>query len=236
MSDSGAVIKRPLLLLVAALAGCGGSTTAETAPTAGPATTTAPATTSVVVYELRDGKVAPERRRVSSIRAVAAAALAELGVDVHRLSIVDGTATIELDPPPSEEVLAQIVYTLTRFPTVARVGLAGRTLTRADFERLTPQILVEQPLPGDAVGRTIEASGTANTYEATFQLELAAGGKTVSSQVVTATSGSGRRGTWTASIPVPAELSGPTTIVAYEASAEDGSRLHQVEIPVRISP
>jgi hypothetical protein len=50
----------------------------------------------------------------------------------------------------------------------------------------------------------------------------------------TATSGTGTRGTFETELAVP-DLDGPATIVAFEASAEDGRPLHVVEVPVTVS-
>jgi hypothetical protein len=51
---------------------------------------------------------------------------------------------------------------------------------------------------------------------------------------VTATSGSGTRGTFDFAAQFTAAQSGPGKLVVYEISAANGSRIHQVEVPVRI--
>jgi hypothetical protein len=51
---------------------------------------------------------------------------------------------------------------------------------------------------------------------------------------VTATSGSGQRGTFAATVAYPG--SGPAVLVGYEASAEDGSPIHRVEVPISLLP
>ena len=78
-----------------------------------------------------------------------------------------------------DEALAQIVYTLTQFPTVESVEIDGESYTRADFEEQTPSVLVESPLPFEEVTSPLRATGTANTFEAT---------STTSSPTPTATS------------------------------------------------
>ena len=42
---------------------------------------------------------------------------------------------------------------------------------RADYEELTPAILAERPAPGEGVRDPLRIDGTANTFEATFQVE-----------------------------------------------------------------
>ena len=230
---------RPLavaLLLVAALAaGCGASggpsaeSTAETATTQ----TATDATSTVVAYVVRNGKVAAERRVVPATKAVGRAALDELGLPVASLTIADGTAHVELAREPTELERAQIVFTLTEFPTVQRVEIGGRTLTRTDVDLLAPPIVVVEPQPGDTVSSPVRVRGSADALEATFQIEvLDRTGTVVAHRTVTATSGSGERGSYDVSIPYEGAERGPGRIVAYEDSAADGSRIHVVETPV----
>jgi hypothetical protein len=69
-------------------------------------------------------------------------------------------------------------------------------------------------------------------FEATLQLRVVQSGKNVYEHFVTATSGSGERGTFSWEIPV--SITGPATLEAFEYSAEDGSEIHKVAIPIRI--
>jgi hypothetical protein len=107
-------------------------------------------------------------------------------------------------------------------------------MTRKDMEEWTPAILVESPVVGEAVRSPIRARGTANTFEANFILRLEARGKKLAERFVTATSGSGERGTFDATIAAPAGTTGPVTLVAFEPSAEDGRPQHVVRIPLRL--
>ena len=78
--------------------------------------------------------------------------------------------------------------------------------------------------------------GTANTFEATFQVELLdADGRVVGKRFATATSGSGTRGTFDVTVPFSARKPGGTLVV-YEDSAKDGSRINVVRIPLRLQP
>jgi len=130
---------------------------------------------------------------------------------------------------------AQIVYTLTQFDPTKSVVLNGKSYTRADFEDRTPAILVESPLPFQAVSAPLRVTGTANTFEATFEYELLdPAGKVLSHNFVTATSGSGTRGTFDFTIPFEAP-NGIGKLVVYESSAADGSRIHVVEIPLTLA-
>lgn len=243
------------LVAVLLLAGCGGGDEATTDTTT---TTTAPVeTTTLGVYWLYEGKVWPAMREVDETQAVATAALEELlagptdeeqvqfsfstaipeGVELGPVSVEDGVARVRLTGDLSEEALAQVVYTASQFPTVDSVEVNGERRTRADFEDLTPAILVESPLYFEDVGNPVRATGTANTFEATFQYELAdTDGRVVDSGVVTATSGSGTRGTFdftTNEYEIP--FDGVGALFVFEVSMKDGSRIHLREIPVRMA-
>lgn len=211
----------------------------------------------VRVYWLSDGKVWPLARETSSEgRESQALALLfegpteeerdELGLSTavpeptgtYRLSAGQGVARYSGSPAFVErEAIAQLVYTLTQFPTVDSVEVEGEGYTRADFENLTPAILVESPLAFEEVGNPVRATGTANTFEANFHYELTdTDGRIVDEDFVTATSGSGERGTFdftTAEYEIP--FDGIGALIVFERSAEDGSRINLVEIPVRMS-
>ena len=248
-----------LSVLVAAaallLAGCGGDE--EATPTDTDTTTVPAETTELRVYWLRDGKVWPALREIDQTTAIAQAALDELlagptaeeGAELEFTtaipedtegvvaSVEDGVATVELSTDLPDEPLAQVVYTLTQFVTVESVDIQGNTLTRADFEDFTPAVLVESPLSFESVASPLRVTGTANTFEATFNYELAdTDGLIVDENFVTATSGTGTRGTFdftTAPFTVP--FDGVGSLIVFELSAKDGSRINLVEIPLRMA-
>ena len=229
-------VARALIALVALVlvAGCGGDDDAST-----DTTTTAPSeTTTVRVYWLRDGKVWPAMREVEETDDLLNAALDELraGPDPSRSR---ASSTSPRLFPQSQETelpragLAQLVYTLTQFPDPDSAEIDGVNYTRADFEEQTPSVLVESPLSFEEVTSPITATGTANTFEATFHYELTdTDGLIVDDNFVTATSGTGTRGTFeftTDDFTVP--FDGVGSLIVFERSAEDGSKIHIVEIP-----
>jgi germination protein M len=249
---------------VAILAGCGGddesSPAQSTVPaTAGPAVTaTVPDTAPAIlkVYFLQDGRVAVASRSVVAGPAVARAALVQLlegptaaesarglrsaipaGTELEDIAIDDdATALVELSRSLDTAATAQVVYTVTQFQSVRRVRLDGADYVRADFEEQTPAILVESPVPGEDVSSPLRIEGTANTFEATFQVEVVdARGRVLGQRFVTATSGSGERGTFDAAVAFAA-MQGPVRLVTYEVSAEDGSRINETAIPLQVAP
>ena len=250
-----------LTLGLAACGGDGGSTTAteqtttfDTDTTITTTTTTAPETTKLRVYFLLNGKVQPVAREVPKTQAVAQAALDELAAgttagegdlgltsdasfDISGVTIENGIATLDGEVPTSRTGRAQVVYTLTQFPTVQHVEIDGKHYARADFEDETPGILVESPLAFETVSNPIHATGTANTFEATFNYEVVdPAGKVVDKNFVTATSGTGTRGTFDFTTKPYTGKAGEGALVVFEVSAKDGSRTKEVRIPVQLEP
>src|SRR5438067_881960 len=145
----------PLVFVAAIAAGCGHSSRNATPPPTSTGTTpSAPATTSSTsgtttteamttslrIYLLRDGKVAPARRDVPATAEVATAVVHALaqgpttqersaglstayptGSPVTGITVDNGVATATLNETLSHAALAQLVYTLTQFATVQGV-------------------------------------------------------------------------------------------------------------------
>ena len=248
-------MKRALFLLVLGLllAGCGGDDSSEATSAD---TVTLPASRGAQVYVLRDGKVWPVARELPATDTEAAAVDSLLDgpsseeesaldattaipadTEIDDVQVADRVATVSTSEDLSTEARAQLVYTLTQFSTVDSVEIDGTSYTRADFEDSTPAILVESPLPFEEVTSPITASGTANTFEATFNYELTdTDGRIVDENFVTATSGTGTRGTFEFTTkPFTVPFDGVGSLVVFEPSAEDGSRTKLVEIPLRMS-
>jgi len=236
------------------IAGCGGGRNgSQSSPPV--TTTTTPAARPVLVYFLRGGQVWPVRGHVADPKAVARATLEVLldgpldgerpdlglrsaipeGSKLEEVSTAGNATIVKLSRDLPAAALAQVVYTLTQFPTVTAVEYKGKRYTRADFEDLTPPILVEAPLSYQEVSSPIHVTGTANTYEATFDYELLGeDGKVLSKNYVTATSGSGTRGTFDFTVPYKLDQDAPGKLVVYEVSAENGKRIHTQEIPLQL--
>ena len=171
MAGLTAVLSRaalPAVVVVAIVAaGCGSTetVTVTTTVTQTVTTTTPAAKKTVRAYFMRDGKVGPVARALEQVdRASLLAAVAAGPTDAERaIGFTQGEAT---------ERTAEEVYTLSQFDPKKPVEVAGKSYTRADFEDLTPAILVESPLPFAAVSSPLRVWGTANTFEATFEYEL----------------------------------------------------------------
>lgn len=145
--------------------------------------------------------------------------------------------------------LAQVVFTATQFPQVhgVRFLLDGHAVTtfssegimlrgsqtRAGYEDVAPPILVEWPAVGDTIRSPLHLAGTANVFEATFELRLlGANGRVLAHKTVHATCGTGCRGHFRVQVPFTWSGAARGTVVVFEPSAKDGSPIHQVRVPV----
>lgn len=176
------------------------------------------------------------------------------------LTIADGTATVDFSRDFEETgvgtlldgyQIPQVVYTLTQFPTVKRVEflLEGRSVevlgghgiilngpqTRKEWEQALPPIVVERPYPDQRVGRTFEISGIANVFEATVSWRLTdTEGEPFKEGFVTATCGSGCWGTFEDRISLERVPGEKIVLEVFQSSAEDGSPLNLVKIPLNV--
>jgi len=173
------------------------------------------------------------------------------------LDIDDGVATVDLSLEYASGGgslsmlmrLAQVVFTLTQFPTVdgVRFMLDGEPIdvlggegviidhpmTRSDYEGLSPAILVESPTLGATVGSPLRVTGTANVFEAVFRVNIVDwDGRIIADEVVMATSGTGTRGTFDVTLTFPVEPAGRGALIVFAESAKDGSAIDVVEIPL----
>jgi hypothetical protein len=86
------------------------------------------------------------------------------------------------------------------------------------------------------VASPISFSGTADVTEGTVSVQLrGSDGSVLASSYVTATCGSGCRGSFSGHVAAPQGYHGVATLRFFEASAEDGSALHVVEVPVTVA-
>jgi germination protein M len=173
------------------------------------------------------------------------------------INIENGVATVDLSSDfeagggsfSMQMRIAQVVFTLTQFETVdavlfhidgqPREAIGGegimvdQPLARDDFEDMMSAILLESPTPGEEVSSPLRLVGTSNTFEATMQIEIVDNsGLIVYEGFTTATSGTGERGDFDTTIEFELSREGFGSIILFELSARDGSRINIVEIPV----
>jgi spore germination protein GerM len=177
------------------------------------------------------------------------------------LTIDNGVATVNLSKEfesggGSASVLgrlAQVVYTLTQFPTITSVrfeldgepvdvfsgeGVAlAEPVGRADYTDQLPAIFLDRPAWGGVPGNPGRIAGTADVFEATFRFRIQDGqGRALASGPVSASCGSGCRGTFDATIPYSVNKTGWGMLQVWEPSAKDGSVTNLTEYPVWLTP
>ena len=234
-------------------------------------------TMTLTLYFTRGEKLGVGAHEVPETQAVARAAMEELlagpdsremaaglgteipeGTTLNGISISDGVATVDLSSEfesgggalSMQVRVAQVVYTLTRFPTVESVAfeidgqpveaiggegvMVSPPVDRADFaDNTLPAILVESPAPWQKVSSPLRVTGTSNTFEATFAYEIVdQAGLVVAEGSGMATAGTGTWGTFDVTIPFDITREGIGALIVFEQSAKDGSRINLVEIPL----
>jgi germination protein M len=235
--------------------------------------------TDVLVYFVRNQYIAPVRRSVPATKAVATAAMEQLIAGPTTQEEKDGFATaipektlfLGVDIKGTEAIvdlskeyesgggsmamfarLAQVVYTLTQFPTVDSVSfkldgepidvfsgeglILDHPVTRADQEYMTAPIHVDSPVWNDTVTSPLRVYGTSNVFEATSQIQiLDDAGRVLKESVVTATSGTGTRGTYDVTVTFDAEPGSDIVLRSFEYSAKDGKMVNVVDIPLHVA-
>lgn len=201
----------------------------------------------------------PTGEETSSTPAISSAVPA--GTELLGISVAGGVATVDLSDDfesgggsfSIRGRLAQLVFTLTRFPTVNSVLLQieGETvdifssegvvidgpLTREDFLDFAPPILVDSPLYFGEGGNPLRVTGIANVFEATFMLTLTDNdGLILYEEPVMATCGTGCWGTFDVTVPYSVGSEQLGALIVWVASAQDGSMENIREYPAWLTP
>jgi hypothetical protein len=220
--------------------------------------------------------LAPVERDIPKTQAVGAASVAALlagpiepelaarpamytsipeGTRLLGLQISNGVATVNLssefeaggDSLSVAGRIAQVVYTLTQFPTVNGVrfefdgippkGVFIGGFTRAEYTAFLPAIFVDRPAWGGMLGAPARVTGVANVFEATFRISiLDASGTVLVDQRAMASCGTGCWGTFDLTVPYHVANAQSGTLRVYDLSAKDGSRENITDYPVTLMP
>jgi germination protein M len=225
-----------------------------------------------------DPHLVPVLRSVPATRAVATAAVTALlagpAADERGLvtTIPDGTrllgvtidgsaATVDLSSAfdsgggtfSMTGRLAQLVYTVTQFPTVDTVLLRmdGQPVTvlggegilvegglrRAAYRDFLPAIFVDRPAWRGALPSGARVTGIANVFEARFGVRLVdGGGRILVDKPVMATCGTGCWGTFDVGVDYSVSKAQWGTLRVYNRSPKDGSLVVVADYPVWLMP
>ncbi len=122
-------------------------------------------------------------------------------------------------------------------PTAATGGTGGTGLPGRRTPNGKPPIVVQTPRAGDEVVSPVTVSGSANVFEATVAIAIFDDdGQQLAATFATASCGSGCRGTYTAEVAFFVEERQDATIEVFEESAEDGTAINVVRVPVVLVP
>ena len=98
-------------------------------------------------------------------------------------------------------------------------------------------IEVIEPVPGATVTSPVTIAGTADVFEATVSVRIVDEVNNVIAEgFATATCGSGCRGEYTVDVPYSVDTEQAGVIEVFEVSAEDGSRVNVIRVPVTLTP
>jgi spore germination protein GerM len=186
------------------------------------------------------------------------------GVELRGLTMAGGVAMVDLSSGfedttegelPTSMRIAQVVYTLTRFPGIESVqfeidgrlvtviGPPGalfsvdRPLAREDLSDALPPLFVDEPAWGATLVSPVTVTGLANAFEATFELRIAdAEGRGVAAGSITASCGTGCWGDFAVDVPFSVQVGGPGLLQVFEESAKDGARINLRQYPVTLTP
>jgi germination protein M len=213
------------------------------------------AVASAAINALLDASTIEADRRADLSSAIPA------GTKLRDLTIDNGVATIDLSrefesgggSASAMYRLGQVVYTLTQFSTVRSVvfQIEGQTVTvfgsegivldgpvgRADYVNILPDLFVNRPAFGAALGNPARITGSAQgVFEATFRIAvLGSDGQTIVDQQVMAACMC-ESGAFDATVRYDVQKAQWGTLRVYNRSAKDGSVIDVRDYPVWLTP
>lgn len=183
------------------------------------------------------------------------------GTKLLGLSIANGVATVDLSgefaagggSASSQYRLAQVVYTLTQFPSVDTVlfkvdgavvtvfGSEGIVLNgpvgRSRYYDQLPTIFVDRPASGAALGNPGRVAGSAQgLFEATFRITLLDGGGRVVADQQAMAACFCDSGAFDVSVAYTVPKAQWGTLRVWDGSAKDGKPENVREYPVWLTP
>lgn len=217
-----------------------------------------PSTQGIALATLRELVDGPSSADAALVDGIATSVPAEslvLGVN-----IADGLATVDLSREFESgggsfsmfSRLAQVVYTVTQFPTVDEVAfrLDGQPVTvfsgegitidepasRDDFVDLLPTVFVDTPAAGAEADTPLRVTGMGAVFEATFQYRLETADGTVLDEGFAMTDNGMGWGSFDITLDVSVDAPTEATLTVWEYSAKDGSVQALRETPLTLLP
>ncbi len=217
-----------------------------------------PSTPQIAHATLRaliDGPSAADRDLVDDVSTAVPQESLLLGVTIEdRVATVDLSREFESGGGSFSMFsrLAQVVYTVTQFPTVdaVRFQLDGQPVTvfsgegivldapvsRDDYLDLLPGVFVDTPPAGAEVSSPLRITGRAAVFEATFQYRLEAADGTVLTEGFAMTDNGVGWGDLDITIRFDVDSRQDGTLTVFEYSARDGSVQSERSTPLTLLP
>ena len=216
---------------------------------------TTPGIALATLRELVDGPSSTDEQLIDGLWTAVPDETLVLGVD-----LVDGLATVDLSREFESgggslsmfSRLAQVIYTVTQFPTVDEVQFAldGQPVTvfsneglvidepgsRGHFVDLLPTVFVDTPAAGAEVDTPLRLTGMAAVFEATFLYRLETADGTVLAEGFAMTDNGVGWGAFDVTLDVQVDVPTEAVLTVWEASAKDGSIQALRETPLTLLP
>jgi germination protein M len=215
-----------------------------------------PGIAQATLRELVGGPSAADEALIDDVSTSVPADTLVLGV-----SLADGLATVDLSREFESgggsfsmfSRLAQVIYTVTQFPTVDEVAfqLDGQPVTvfsgegiemdgpvsRDDLVGLLPTVFVDRPAAGaEVAGGRLRMTGMAAVFEATFQYRLETADGTVLDEGFAMTDEGAGWGSFDVTIDYDVDGATQATLTVWEYSAKDGSVQAERVTPLVLLP
>jgi germination protein M len=232
---------------------------AGAAPTLVPVLRSVPQTTGVARAAMNALLGGPSSSESSATHPVSSSMPA--GVTLLGISIASNVATVDLSSTFASggstavqiSRAAQVVYTVTQFGNVTGVKfevegaplavpdgtgtVRSSAVGRAQYRERLPEIFVDRPAYGAAIGNPARVTGLTDVFEATFRVRLVDGsGRTLVDRQVMASCGSGCWGTFDVTLDYAVPNAQWGTLRVYNPSAKDGSPEDIRDEPVWLTP
>jgi germination protein M len=210
---------------------------------------------TAAVRQLIAGPTADEQASVPGLSSAVPADTILLGITIE-----DGLARVNLSAEfeggggtlSMAARLAQVVFTVSQFPTVREVEflLDGRPVTifssegiimdhpvgREDYQDLTPLIFVDDPAYGAPVDNPLVVRGVAAVFEAQFNWVLTNWDGLVIADGTALTDNGMGWGNFEFTIPYEVDREQSGSLIVFDYSPRDGSSENIREHPIRLTP
>jgi germination protein M len=213
------------------------------------------AVATAAMRELIAGPTADERASLPALSSAVPADTMLLGINIE-----GGLATVDLSREfeagggtlSMAARLAQVVLTMTQFPTVQLVEfhLDGEPVSifssegiimdhpvgREDFRDLTPLIFVDDPAYGAPAGNPLRVTGVAAVFEAQFNYMLTNWDGLIIAEGSAMTDNGMGWGSFDFTIPYTVDHEQLGSLIVFDYSARDGTRENIREHPIWLTP